>query len=344
MPFRDHHLSYFKTLASIKTPRTIRVVAVMLIMAIILTILFFIFAPWVQTAGGMGKVTSLNPNDRQQEIHAFVSGRIEQWFVNEGSSVKRDDPIVRLADRDPLLIERLQSERSQVMLQLEAARNGLATAKIDLERTQELYEKGLAARRDFELAQIKVEDYRGKVGQMAAKLEQVEVNLSRQSAQTVFAPRDGVIMTLNAGDVSTYVKEGQILATFVPENPQRVIEIYIDGRDVALVRKGASARVQFEGWPAVQFTGWPSVAIGTFGGIVTAIDPSAQPNGQFRVLISEDPDAENAWPDERYVRIGGSVKAWILLETVPVGYEVWRRLNSFPPQLPAEKNQKVEKS
>ena len=49
------------------------------------------------------------------------------------------------------------------------------------------------------------------------------------------------------------------------------MEIFIDGRDVALVRPGDQARIQFEGWPAVQFSGWPSVAVGTFGGRVTTI-------------------------------------------------------------------------
>ena len=127
---------------------------------------------------------------------------------------------------------------------------------------------------------------------------------------------------------------GDVLATFVPETSERVVEVFVDGRDVALIQYGEPARVQFEGWPAVQFSGWPSVAIGTFEGIVTGVDQSAQPDGRFRVLISEDPNAEVPWPEERYARFGAEVQAWILLETVPVGYEIWRQLNNFPPELP----------
>jgi hypothetical protein len=73
--------------------------------------------------------------------------------------------------------------------------------------------------------------------------------------------------------------------------------------------------------------------VGTFGGLVQSVDPSAQPNGRFRILIAEDPDDANPWPEERYVRIGAKVRSWILLETVPVGYELWRQLNNFPPEL-----------
>ena len=86
----------------------------------------------------------------------------------------------------------------------------------------------------------------------------------------------------------------------------------------------------------MQFSGWPSQAIGTFGGKVIAVDQSAQTNGRFRVLIAEDKTGGGGWPEERYVRFGAAVQAWVLLETVPVGYEIWRQLNNFPPELPAE--------
>ncbi|MEM9667632.1 MAG: HlyD family efflux transporter periplasmic adaptor subunit [Pseudomonadota bacterium] len=333
MPFREKHLPHFKTLAATRTPKIIRMVSVLLIAALIGIGAFLTYAPWVQTTSGPGVITALNPNDRQQEINALVSGRIEEWFVRDGSIVKQGDPIVRVVDNDPQLIERLQAEREQVEVQLRAARTGLATAEIDLDRMRELYESGLAARRDYEQAQIRVEEFRGRVAEAAANLNRVDVNLSRQSVQMVTAPRDGVILSVNAGDAATFVNAGDILATFVPEAPNRVVEIFIDGRDVALIEPGAKARIEFEGWPAVQFSGWPSVAVGTFGGIVTAVDPSAQPNGRFRVLITEDKDDIHPWPDERYARFGATVRAWILLETVPVGYELWRQMNNFPPEL-----------
>jgi len=86
----------------------------------------------------------------------------------------------------------------------------------------------------------------------------------------------------------------------------------------------------------VQFSGWPSVAVGTFGGEVLSIDPSAQTNGRFRVLVREDNTEIEKWPNERFIRFGAGVRGWILLETVTVGYEVWRQLNNFPPSFPVE--------
>ena len=324
----------FTALESVKVPRVMRAVFYMLLVAFLSALAFLIYAPWVQTATGRGQVNTLNPNERKQDINALVPGRIEEWYVRDGSAVKKGDPIVRIADIDPNLIERLQAERTQIELQLQAAQSALATARLDERRARELFEAGLAARRDFEQAQIRIAEMEGRVAAAQANLNRADVNLSRQSVQIVRAPRNGFIQSLNAGDAATYINAGDVLATFVPDGAERVVEIFIDGRDVALVKRGDKARIMFEGWPAVQFSGWPSVAVGTFGGIVVAVDQSAQANGRFRVLIAEDKSDAHPWPEERFVRFGAKAQAWVLLETVPVGYEIWRQLNNFPPELP----------
>jgi multidrug efflux pump subunit AcrA (membrane-fusion protein) len=334
MATREQDMTHFKTLAGIKKPRIFRTVFVLLLIGIIAVIGFLIYVPWVQTTGGRGVVTTLNPDERQQTINAIVDGRIVEWYVRDGSAVLKGDPIARISDIDPNLIERLRAEKAQVEIQLQAAQTAQSTAEIDERRMAELFSEGLVARRDYELAQIKVEEMRGKVAEARAKLTQTEVGLTRQSEQTVVAPRDGFIQSISGGDSSTLVKAGDVLATFVPLTSERVVEIFVDGRDVALIQEGEKARIQFEGWPAVQFSGWPSKAIGTFEGIVTGVDQQAQPDGRFRVIISEDTKAETPWPEERYARYGAAVQAWVLLETVPVGYEIWRQLNNFPPQLP----------
>lgn len=338
MGYRKQDISYFETLHRQRVPRVMRAIGWILGTGIVIAAVFLLFTPWVQTTAGFGTVTALNPNDRLQEINALVPGRIQQWFVQDGSQVKVGDPIVQVADVDPQLLQRLEAERQQVIAKLNAAETAVETAEIDLKRMRELFDEGLAARREYEQARIRVEELRSKVAEAAAELTRADVNLSRQSVQMVRAPRDGVILRVFAGDAATFVKAGDVVATFVPDNADRAVELFIDGRDVALVREGAKVRLQFEGWPVVQFSGWPSVAIGTFGGVVTAIDPSAQSNGRFRVLVSEDLEDENPWPNRRFVRFGSKARGWILLNEVSVGYELWRQLNNFPPELPGVTN------
>lgn len=335
MPTPYEHIEHFKTLRAQKMPRVMPAVGWMLTIGATMVALFLAFVPWVQTTSGFGSVTALNPNDRLQEINALVPGRIAEWYVRDGSHVAVGDPLVRIVDVDPQLLERLRAEREQVVAKLEAAESAKGTADIDLQRMRDLFDEGLASRREFEQAQIRVEELRSRVAEAAAELTRVDVNLSRQSVQIVRAPRDGVILRVNAGDAATFVRAGDVVASFVPDDVDRVVELYIDGRDVALVRPGTKVRLQFEGWPVVQFSGWPSVAVGTFGGVVAFVDPSAQANGRFRVLVTEDPESEIPWPDQRFVRFGSNARGWALLETVSVGYEVWRQLNNFPAELPS---------
>ncbi|HAI58753.1 MAG TPA: RND transporter [Xanthomonadaceae bacterium] len=334
MPTLENHYAHFKTLNAQRIPRVMPVVGWIIVLGTALAAVFLATTPWIQTATGAGTVTALNPNDRLQEINALVPGRIQEWYVHDGKRVKAGDPIVRLVDNDAQLLDRLQAERAQVVAKLRAAESASRTAEIDLKRTRGLFDDGLAARRDYEQSRIKVEELRAKVAEAAAELSRVDVNLSRQSVQIVTAPRDGVILEANAGYAATFIKAGDVLATFVPDNIERVVELYIDGRDVGLVQPGAKVRLMFEGWPAVQFSGWPSVAIGTFAAKVMAVDPSAQASGRFRVLVQQDTADGEGWPEERFVRFGAKARGWILLGETSAGYELWRQLNNFPPNLP----------
>ena len=335
MPYEQHQHA-FKTLNSIRMPRVMRAVGWILGFGMLTILIFLIYVPWVQTAAGFGSVTARNPNDRLQEINALVTGRIEKWYVQDGSRVRIGDPIVKIVDNDELLLERLEAERAQVLAKLEADTTARDIAEIDRKRMQKLFEDGLASRREFEQTKIRVEEIRARIAETSAQLSRVDVNISRQSVQIVRAPRDGVIQRVNAGDAATYVSAGQAIATFVPDDVDRAVELYIDGRDVPLIREGARVRLQFEGWPVIQISGWPSVAVGTFSGKVVAIDPSAQANGRFRVLVAEDASDGQGWPDKSYVRFGSGARGWVLLETVSVGFEIWRQMNNFPPNFPAE--------
>lgn len=331
----EQHQETFRTLNGIYMPRVMPVVGWTLALGFAIVTLFLVYVPWVQTAAGFGSVTARDPNDRLQEINALLSGRIQEWYVQDGSRVRVGDPIVRIVDNDPMLLQRLDAERQQVLAKLEADTTARDIARIDMNRMQKLFNEGLASRREFEQARIRVEELRARIAETSAQLSRVDVNISRQSVQIVRAPRDGIIQRVNAGDAATYVAAGEPVATFVPDDVDRAVELYVDGRDIALVREGSPVRLQFEGWPVVQVSGWPSIAVGTFAGRVVAIDPSAQANGRFRVLVAEDTDVGPAWPDKGYVRFGSGARGWILFETVSVGYEIWRQLNNFPPNFPA---------
>jgi hypothetical protein len=98
--------------------------------------------------------------------------------------------------------------------------------------------------------------------------------------------------------------------------------------DLPLVQKGQKVRIMFDGWPAIVFSGWPNTSYGTYGGVVFAVDNFADETGKFRVLVSPDKTIER-WPKE--LRVGGGTNSMLLLNDVPVWYELWRVINGFPP-------------
>jgi hypothetical protein len=100
--------------------------------------------------------------------------------------------------------------------------------------------------------------------------------------------------------------------------------------DVPLITRGRKVRIEFDGWPALQFSGWPSVSVGTFGGEVKVIDYVNSKPGEFRLLVVPD-RSDDPWPSQ--LRVGSGIKAWVMLDDVPVWYEIWRQLNGFPPSL-----------
>jgi len=179
-------------------------------------------------------------------------------------------------------------------------------------------------------------------------IQEVENRIERFKARQIVAPCDGVVFRVaaNVSQGGLYVKEGDELCTIVPDTSDRVAELFLDGVDAPIVLAYADrhkemphVRLQFEGWPAVQFSGWPELAIGTFGGKIRQVDAASGLAGQCRILVEPEIVMQgDQWPDSEFLRQGNQVVGWVFLNRVPLGFEIWRRLNGFPPVLaPAPK-------
>lgn len=326
--------SPFTHFNNINTPKPLKVLPKIILTSLGLAILILCLTPWQQTSKGFGHIIATDPNDRAQNISAPINGRIKKWYVKDGSSVKKDDKLVEIVDNDPLILERIKSERDAKKRKFQVTQIASQTSKINYQRQEELFNKGLSSRKDFEEAKIEYKKLLATEESAASELAESETKLSRQENQIIFAPKDGVILKVLAGDSATVVHSGDKLATFAPNLSDPAVEIYVSGNDIPLVIEGRKVRLQFEGWPIIQFSGWPSVAVGTFGGVISSVDSSISENGKFRVIVKKDQNEK--WPDERFLRHGAKAQAWILLNNVSLGYEFWRQLNSFPPSFDTE--------
>ena len=81
---------------------------------------------------------------------------------------------------------------------------------------------------------------------------------------------------------------------------------------------------QFDGWPAIVFRAGQILVTERSTGIV-AVDQVTNENGAYRILVAPS----EKWPEN--LRAGTGARGIAMLNNVPLWYEIWRQLNSFPP-------------
>ncbi|MCU0357018.1 MAG: HlyD family secretion protein [Cyclobacteriaceae bacterium] len=202
-------------------------------------------------------------------------------------------------------------------------------AKIELDQIEAEYlDKISKAESDRSNTQAEIFETAGDL----AKLKNEYTNMKIRNEQyQIIAPQDGIVVRIMKAGIGETIKENDAVATIMPMSQSDLaVEIYIKAMDVPLITKGRKVRIEFDGWPAIQFSGWPSVSVGTFGGEVKVIDYVNARPGEFRLLVVPD-TYDDPWP--RQLRVGSGIKGWVMLDDVPVWYEIWRQLNGFPPSL-----------
>ncbi|WP_027138691.1 HlyD family secretion protein [Gaetbulibacter saemankumensis] len=254
---------------------------------------------------------------------------------------------ISIAERQYNRIETLQSEGLKAVKDVEEKRLKLqeTQAKIISQENKFLGSKNEVLNAEIELSRIKA-SYTDKISKaqsdlytakssafdteaQVSKLENSYSNYKkRNSLLYVTAPQNGFINKALTGGIGVTFKEGESLVGIMPENYQMAIETYVKPIDLPLLHIGEKVRVQFDGWPAIVFSGWPNVSYGTYGAKIVAIENFISPNGKYRILLAPD-ETDHKWPQA--VRIGSGAKTIALLEDVPIWFELWRQINSFPP-------------
>lgn len=239
---------------------------------------------------------------------------VERKLLEAQAKARQAEAYVEIAEAD---LEGKTRERSAK----------IEKAEVDVNYATAILQKAEA---DVSKAEADIAKSRQELNKAEKEVLEMQVKVSRQENQNVIAPFDGFVVQITPNAGTQVLKEGDPICTIVPDTRDRAVQVWLDGNDASLVEPGRHVRLQFEGWPAVQFAGWPSVAVGTFGGNVVSVDATDNGKGKFRILVQPD-GTDMPWPDDRFLRQGVRANAWVLLNTVPLWYETWRRLNGFPP-------------
>lgn len=144
----------------------------------LLVFVVFLFLPWTQNIRAKGTVTTLYQDQRPQQVNTIIGGRVMKWYIKEGDYVKAGDTLVQLAEvktdyLDPDLLQRTKEQ--------------LAGKELSVE-----YYKDKVGAADQQIGAIN-SGLQLKLNQLLNKLNQLQLKVQADSAETVAANNDFII-------------------------------------------------------------------------------------------------------------------------------------------------------
>ncbi len=219
-----------------------------------------------------------------------------------------------------------------------AARQELGIIQIERSSIQQEYnEKVSKAESDRFGSQSSIATGQGDIAKLQNQYASYAI---RNGMYYIIAPQSGQIVQARNTGIGEIIKESEMLVHIVPDKIDFAVEMYVRPVDLPLVATGQKVRFLFDGFPAIVFSGWPEASYGTYQGIVSAVEGDVSVNGKFKLLVKEDKQYRT-WPKE--LRMGTGANGIGLLKNVPLWYELWRNINSFPPDYYKPKKEESKK-
>ncbi|MBX3024046.1 efflux RND transporter periplasmic adaptor subunit [bacterium] len=205
------------------------------------------------TAGATGPAPLLSGSgyvvtgDRYVSIGVRVPGRIDHYFVEEGQSVRKGDPLVQLDDRD------YRAAVAAIQARQASARADLALADADLQRGRALRAQGVISQQELDVLVNRAAVTRAQIGQLDAELNQATVNLDYT---TLRAPADGVILAKlkEVGEIAVpggFAGSGDLIR--MANLTDMRAEVDVNEADLARVQIGQPAQVTPDAYPDAKY-------------------------------------------------------------------------------------------
>lgn len=163
----------FPPMQMVRTGRMVRIIARLSFAMLFIAIVAMIFAPWRQTAPGVGTVVALDPQERPQPVMSATKGVVSyvKPGLREGSAVEKDELLLRLRPISSEGVQQLESQIAAVKAKLAAVESSRSIAKqvIDL---QEGSGRSMAESldQDYKAAKQKWEQAKNEEAVMQAEL------------------------------------------------------------------------------------------------------------------------------------------------------------------------------
>lgn len=196
---------------------------------------------------------------RTLTVTAEVGGVAEKIHVDQGDTVEKGDPLVRIASIDySLAVDSAQSQKQAARAGLQQARARMETARKQYERFKKLYEDDVVAKAKFEEVETAYEQ--AKAGYEAAKAQAEQASTGVRQAQTrvgdtvVRAPFDGHVVRRMLDEGSVVRPMASPVMQVVDDDPIRA-EASVGELVVPRVETGMEVTVEVDALPGESFEG-----------------------------------------------------------------------------------------
>ena len=202
---------------------------------------------------------------RTVEVGTYVSGPIQEIFVDFNSPVQQNQPVARIDPR-PFTVKVRQSEANvrTAQAQVEKDQADLTFKQQVLKRTKDLFERNLiaaqdveAAERDYEQARAQLQLDHARLEQQGAALEEARVNLGYTD---ILSPVDGVVVSRNVNVGQTVAASFQtpVLFLIAQDLTKMQVNAAVSESDIGSVQEAQRAFFTVDAYPERKF--WGEVA------------------------------------------------------------------------------------
>ncbi len=171
-----------------------RITRVFVILLIVMVVILFL--PWTQNIRARGSITTLQQEQRRQEVNTIIAGKVVKWWVKEGDAINAGDTIMQLSEVKVEYLDPQLLEKTRAQIQAKAAAIEGYTRKGEMASKQE---RALA-----ELQLIKLDQLKIKQQQLQLKLISDSIELVAQINELQVTKRqiDAAKNMLDSGVIS----------------------------------------------------------------------------------------------------------------------------------------------
>ncbi|MDP2321799.1 MAG: efflux RND transporter periplasmic adaptor subunit [Acidobacteriota bacterium] len=192
------------------------------------------------------------------DVAPRTNGRLLTVSVQMGDPVRRGQVIGKIEDRE--IVEQVSQAEASLLVSKATIRQreaDLNVAKVNFERSQNLFERQLLAKQAlddaesrFLAADAQIDLSKAQLAQAEARLKELKINLQNT---TVTSPVDGFVGKRNV-DPGAMVSQNTPIASVVDISKLKMVVNVVE-KDIRLVTVGDSGQVDVDAYPGEKFHG-----------------------------------------------------------------------------------------